>query len=726
LPSPDSGLTTRAALRVAVLLLVVLALRLPINDLPRYFVLLIGSIAIFANPIRLNPARWLLAIVALAISFAGPWLWPAPRMEEGHNVFLADDGRSGALEHGLPAEAFRQMAAEFDARYPRDKRCALSSPGCWRSAEFPARPYAFSADAIFGGAEFSRRVTRIDFSDPLWQRLGFINEGYNWYGASDLQRNKREPRWKLLHPWAITMPYFVMVRFPADFAGSRLCWRGLLLWETEPGRFEPRRNTGLDCRELQSIDAGRMIFGVSIAAPLELHLQTRWPVRLHRAAETGVALLGVIAILLLLVQMRLRPMALPLTLMGLALLITVPVDASFIGGWRPFDGGDDGLFYESVARKIVQYALVGDFWHALEGGESVYYYGGPGLRYLRALERFLFGDTSLGYLSLMLMLPLVVFGAFRRFFTPRAALGLALIFVAVPIGTLFGSTYIHYAKWAARGFADPAAAALFIAALVVLIGRIQAGSDSRFGPALGAGFLFALELWVRPNLAPAAGILLGGAGLAALWQWQIARVVGLCAGFLPVLGMALHNWVFGHALVLFSSNATITQAIPMPPTAYVDALGELLRLDLAGAHVRMWLLQWARWLAGPSESFLMIPLDAAAIVVLFRVAARQAFDPWLRLIAVAALVQHTVAWFYLSSDRYYYLVWFLTLLVCAVWVRDEGFGMLQRRLPRVAKALQHHPASARLEHLLDWFAVLTGIAPPRSRQAVRPAASESP
>jgi hypothetical protein len=184
--------------------------------------------------------------------------------------------------------------------------------------------------------------------------------------------------------------------------------------------------------------------------------------------------------------------------------------------------------------------------------------------------------------------------------------------------------------------------------------------------------------------------------------------------------------VFGHALVLFSSNATITEAVPMPPSAYVVAVGELLRLDLAGEHVRMWLLQWARWLAGPTESFLMIPLHALAIVVLIRVAVLRAFDPWLRLIAAAALVQHTVAWFYLSSDRYYYLVWFLTLLVCAVWVRDEGFGILQRRLPRIVKALQHHPASARLECLLDWFVVLTGIAPTRSKQAVTPAVSKSP
>ena len=671
--------------------------------------LLIGAIAIFSNAIRLSPARWMAAIAVLAISIAGTWLWPAPRIDEGHNVFLADDSHAGALERGLPADAFRLMAAEFDAAYPRDKRCAVGSSGCWRS-ERPARAYAFSADSIIGGAELSRRVTRIDFADPVWLRLGFINEGYNWYGASDLQRNKREPRWKLLHPWRLTMPYFVAYRFPAEFAGSRLCWRGLLLWPTDADRFEPLRRADRDCREIQSSDAGRMIFGVAIAAPLEMHLKPTWTIRLFRGLEAALTLLGAVAILLLLVDLRLRPMALPLTLVGLSLLIIVPVDASFIGGWRPFDGGDDGLWYEGVARKIVQFALAGDVGQALMGGEAVYYYGGPGLRYLRALERLLFGDSSLGYLSLMLVFPMVVFAAFKRFFTPRTALGLTLVFIAVPIGTLFGSTYIHYVKWAARGFADPAAALFFVGVLVILVGRGSAGPDRRFSPAFAAGLLFALALWVRPNLAPAAGILLGGAGLAALWQGQIVRIVGLCLGFLPVLGMALHNWVFGHQLVLFSANATIPEAVPMPPSAYVAAMGELLRLDLAGENIRHGLLQWARWLAGPSESFLMIPVNALAVIVLIRVVARRAFDPWLRLIAAAALVQHTVAWFYLSSDRYYYLVWFLTLLVCAVWVRDEGLALMQRRLPRVTQWLERHPARARLERLLDGFVRLTGMA----------------
>jgi hypothetical protein len=386
-------------------------------------------------------------------------------------------------------------------------------------------------------------------------------------------------------------------------------------------------------------------------------------------------------------------------------------DATFIGGVRPFEGGDDGLVYESLARQIVQSVINGDFAHALEGGEAVFYYGGPGLRYLRAAEHLVFGDTFLGYLSLILFLPFVVFAIFRRFFDARGALAFALVFLAIPIGAVFGTTFFQYVKWAVRGFADPAAAAVFLGGLVVLIGRTAMGPGPRFAPAFGAGLLFALALWVRPNLAPGAGVLLTGAGLAALWQGQFKRVAGLCLGFLPVFGMALHNWVFGHVFVLFSANASIPEALPMPPQDYVAALGELLRLDVAGEHVRRGMLQVGRWLSGPSESFLMVPFHAAAFLVLIRVALfGRRFDPWLRLTAGAMLAQHPVAWFYLSYGRYYYLAWLLTFLVCAVWTRDEGLGRFRVAWPRAADALARNPAWTWLAHVLDWWTKVTGVA----------------
>ena len=112
---------------------------------------------------------------------------------------------------------------------------------------------------------------------------------------------------------------------------------------------------------------------------------------------------------------RLRQLLLPVVLIGLALLVIAIDDASFLGGVRPFDGGDDGLFYDGVGRVILQKLLAGDVSGFLEGGEKVFYYGGPGLRYFRALEHIVFGESYLGYLSLVLLLPFIVRKLFRRF-----------------------------------------------------------------------------------------------------------------------------------------------------------------------------------------------------------------------------------------------------------------------------------------------------------------------
>ncbi len=712
----DSGGSAGFWLRLGVVALVVAALGLPINDLFRFLLLGVTVIAVSVGTISARLEAWAVALAIVVAAVLGQMQFPAPRVDEGQNVFIVDGGRSGALERGLPADAFRRMAAEFDARYPAAQRCEPTTPGCWRGQGFPDRTFAFSADGIYDRPAYSRRVTGIDFSDPVWARFGFINEGrYNWYGISDVRRGSRERDFwtRMLHPWRLEMPYFVMLQFPAAFAGSLLCWQGEVLWEGADERFTVWQHAQHSCRPIEAADAGRRIFGVSIAAPLSMTLQPTIAIQLRRLVEPGLALGAFAAVLMLLVRWRSRQLTLPLVLIGFSLAVVFLNDASFIGGVRPFEGGDDGLFYEGLARRMVQHVLAGDYARALEGGEPVFYYGGPGLRYLRALEHFIFGDSFLGYLLLLLTLPFLVFALFKRFFTPRAALGMTLVFIAVPVGALFGTTFFQYAKWSARGFADPAAAIAFIAGLIVLIGRTPAGPVARFAPAFAAGLLFAAALWLRPNVAPGEAVLLGGAGLAALWQGQWRRLAGLCLGFLPAFGMAAHNWYFGNAFVLFSSNATIAAVLPMPPSAYAAAAGELLRLDFGGEHIRRGVLQWLRWLAGPSESFAMVPLHAAAIAVLVRVAGARRFDPWLRLISGAALALHPVAWFYLSSDRYYYLTWFLTLLVVAVWIKDEGAALARRTSPAFCEWCARHPITRFGSRMLDRWAAFTGVASAR-------------
>src|SRR4029077_8575246 len=191
-------------------------------------------------------------------------------------------------------------------------------------------------------------------------------------------------------------------------------------------------------------------------------------------------------------------------------------DASFIGGVRPFDSGDDGLVYDGFARIMLRALGAGNVAGALEGGEKVFYFT-TGMRYLRAVEHIVFGESYLGYLTLILLLPVLVFLLFRRFLPLRWALALVIVFAAIPVGVLFGSSLVQYVKWAPRGFADPAAYTFFLAGFVLLL-RGTAGlskslvlhadaSREGFAAAWGAGMLFALALFMRPNIAPAAGIL---------------------------------------------------------------------------------------------------------------------------------------------------------------------------------------------------------------------------
>ena len=92
---------------------------------------------------------------------------------------------------------------------------------------------------------------------------------------------------------------------------------------------------------------------------------------------------------------------------------------------------------------------------------------------------------------------------------------------------------------------------------------------------------------------------------------------------------------------------------------------------------------------------IMAPLNAAALVVLVRVAVWKQIDPWLRLVAWATLAQQCVGIFYAPAGRYYYLTWLLTLLVTAVWLHREGLDLLHRRYPQLSAALQTTPRVAR-------------------------------
>lgn len=691
----------QTGLKLVALALVVAAAGLPVNGITTFAPLVVAAVLVLTGCLRVTPQAWGAALAVAVVGIGAQMVFAPPRIDEGFNVFLP----GGALERELPADVYRALAEAFDKQYPPDRRCDAAVFGCWRHEGKPDRAYAFAADGIFGKPAMSRAVTSFDLSDPVWHRLGFINDSrYNWYPLSDVQRARRDGRfWKGYDRWQLTMPWFVTIRLPAAYVGGQLCWRGDILWEGAGEHFTPA--TGGGCRVIAADDAGRRVVGAAIKPDtLAMHLQGPLSVRLLQWTEPFVKLIAVVAIVLLLVRIDRRRAAAPLTLIALAALVIAIDDASFLGGVRPFDGGDDGIFYDSVGRAILQKLLAGDWRGFLEGGEAVFYYGGPGLRYFRALEHIVFGDSYLGYLALVLALPLTVLALFRRFLSPPWPLPLALLFVAVPVGELFGTTFIDYAKWAARGFADPLAYILFVAGLVPLFGRRDGGPSDCFAPAFFGALLIVLGVAMKPIVVVAAFVILGGAWLCAAYRRQWRRLAGVSLGALPVFSMALHNWVFGHVLVLFSSNAQDSNLLVMPPAAWLGALREVVTFDLAGGLAHRALMQIVLWLSGPAESAWTVPLNAAGVAMLVYVVARgRGFDPWLRLVGAAALAQHVVALFYAATPRYHFLTWFLTLLVAAAFTQQVGLPWLTRRYPAAMARLTAVIAPRSAAKVLAWL-----------------------
>src|SRR5262249_33571907 len=278
-----------------------------------------------------------------------------------------------------------------------------------------------------------------------------------------------------------------------------------------------------------------------------------------------------------------------------------------------------------------------------------------------------------------------------RFLPKRWALALIVIFVAIPVGIAFGTSFVQYEQWASRGFADPMAYILFIAGVLLIVDGPS--GDANTARAFFGALLLALGIFMKPIVAPAAAILLGGAGIAALYLRQWSRLAGMCIGFLPVFSMALHNWVYGHVFVLFSSNSAHPYVLVMPPSAYMAILHDLVNLELNGEHFRRLLVQIADWLSGPAESRFTIPLNAVSVAILIYVVLRgRRFDPWLRLIGAAALAQHSVAFFYTAATaRYHFLTWFLTMLVVVVWLQQVGVERLNQRYPLLSGRFAKHP-----------------------------------
>jgi len=322
--------------------------------------------------------------------------------------------------------------------------------------------------------------------------------------------------------------------------------------------------------------------------------------------------------------------------------------------------------------------MSGDLKESLKGLEEVYWFT-PGMRYFRAVEKVFFGDTNLGYTTLVSLLAWFVYLFIKHFSGFKWGMAGSILFLFSPLGSLSFLQYIQNAK---LGYAEAAGFGFFMLGFYLFLRSNPRWGEQQDGLfAFTGGICLAGSMFLRPNFAIAVP-LLGLFYIFTSWRAKSFKImIAAMAGLAFALWMPLHNYLYGHQFVLISlSGATI--AVTLTPLTYLQAGYELLFGNRNSQHVNEVIKQLSGWLwtlprlPYPSlklvaELFMVMKLVTLAVTVF--VAFRSVFlrQEAIFVLAWAALAVHIPMLFIFDThSRYAMLAWDLSAILTIIIVAD--------------------------------------------------------
>ena len=647
--------------------LIVAAIGVPILETWRALLLAVCLLAVASGTARSGRWRMGVAVGMVAALLALRVVLPRADIAEAHNAFLVL-GPGEALERGLPAPVFHSWKEQFDALYPPD-----SPPDedrlQWRNSQMPPALFTQSADAIWRTPRYTRQVDAIDFDNLGDFRGGFANDTrYNFWKG------------ELLREW---MPFYAMYELTPSSVGSALAWTGQVFWERDDGQFEEIVHREMTSRRIAESDAGTRVFAAFFPkrGPFHFRFEPSLWLRVAGWLERCATLGGALTVLFVIVRPRWGSWSRATALLAVGYVVMAAFLAvsagKYLGGtYPPHGGGDDGLVHDGWGHTMALLAGSGDVIGALRGLEDVYWFT-PGTRYLRMVEKVLFGDTNLLFTLIVALAPVVVFQLIRTIAGARWAWMVVIAFCLLPAGNL---SFVQYLSNAKLGYGEAIAGVLFLGALTIVLNRPDRGREASSPALTCAGLALAASMFIRPNFA----LVVVWIGIYFTWvSWRhrtFRPLVAFGAGLAAALWMPFHNWYYGDAFVLIASSAT-QFSLPVTPAHYVRAALDLLRAnfdsDVIGdvqrqLHGWLWspgfviraevsLLAWALHLVK------LLALIITAWTVLRWAIGRRAetgTPAVLGVIAVAALLAHLPMLFAVMTHyRYAMLAWDLSLVV---------------------------------------------------------------
>lgn len=541
----------------------------------------IGLTAVIVLSGELRPGKKLLlsmataaALVQIVRILAAPPIWPmSPMWQEGMNLFVPNQHNLESVYRGaIPDHVLSGMTQQFHQENPaipcdQEKRLPWGVHAkCWTDLKVKEGRFARAAENAFSNSEYSRLRYGVNFrSDKLLSADFLYDVDYVWQLTPE---NKNQ----------VPKSFYVSYPIPSIAEGGTLCWQGSLYWDK---RAEPERSASTSvseqtaCRTITSQDVKDRLWSLQANAErpltlsLELPLLWRGIALLLQILPAGIA----IALLLRAAQPGTQLLRVAGIFVG-TLALTFACAPEFFQGLPRNIINRDALLYLSWGREIAINFVDGNIGAALMGGERIYMFM-PGMRYFIAAELLLFGNSNMGHLLCIALLPPVIY-----LLTQQMSKRISL-FVVVLI--LSSTKLIKTIRTAADGYSDPLGLLLLGLALLLLMRQWSAFRNSfatnKPDPTIFAGFVvLGLSIFLRPNYV-LVGMMIGGLWLMFYLQKNAYSFrFAECLGILIVLTMPAHNLFFGHEFVALTLASTVIDALTTPPLVYWNALQETLNL----------------------------------------------------------------------------------------------------------------------------------------------------
>ena len=703
------------AAKIALVAGCVYAIGLPVLHWASIVTLLLLTILTITGRVSYkNRSSWVMTLLSCALIVVATNI-PLMKIEEGHNFILFPNADNPALQQALPPEIYQFAKTKFAATYPQtDTTCDPKAAGCWRGIKIASRPYAFSADAFWQQPKWSRTTSGFRFFNVVQLRSGFLNTNrlgtsanwYEWISQGDPKRRYA--------------PYFVKYELPIEAANSNLCIFGLFSIKTPKTPHRLNKNEQFRCFTLQPDRLPSELIG------LQFGNQDRFLAILNpsRKQATGYMLklsLGILSALLL-IAAWVRPrweISIPLAGFAVFAHLVGGLSLFYIHYYQLHPGGNDHLTHWGYGRAILEHLKHGDWYQALKGTESVFYFM-PGYRYFRAAEMMVFGESGMASWAAVLLTPGLIF-LLLRVFIPA--------FPALFIGGLFTLLVINAYTKEAANLAESVSYPLAISGLIIGISTITKGKKipqgSMFRLFLSAALL-AVAVLLRPNLLPASFLF-----LFMLWVFQVNKdrirtTLALAAGFSISLLLLLHNLYFGGEWVLLTAASDIPQNALAPPSVWGNALWELLSGQWDGRDLHYLAGHLSRYFLGSAGIYTLgaLVLLLLAIPVLYsRRQLRQTIkriktsvDRPLGLLIVFWLGLQVVVLLYHPNGRYAFLAGMISVVLIGVlawrcWVGDRSWPVVSAMDDFFDQSLKAGPGGAVSAYVQVWPCGLVPIAP---------------